>query len=94
MAAGKKGEINVDGMVLMARPRAWSEQARREDQARAGHAISIKQQAIRDGSALREVRPASDFMNSEHPSARKVSGVRRTMEALQVPESSRDHLKE
>jgi hypothetical protein len=91
MAADKPGEINVDGMVLMARPLAWSKQAKAEDSARAGAAVRIKSEGISSGALLRETRPSSAFMSPEHPSARKVSGVRRTLERLEVPQSSPEH---
>jgi hypothetical protein len=88
---GKDGtEVRVEGMVLMARPLSWHEKAQKDDQVRARGAVAIKQQAIASGAALQEVRPSA-FADSMHPSARKISGVKRTMEQIPVPEASSDH---
>jgi hypothetical protein len=84
---GEPGKpIAVDGLVLMARSRAWSEQARREDQVRAGQAVAVKREAISSGSALAEQGVA---FSTSHPSLRTVNRAKGTMERLQIP-SGRD----
>jgi hypothetical protein len=79
---GYKGEINVDGLVLMARPKTWSDRARTEDAARAGQAVAVKRQAISSGSALAEQGVA---FSTTHPSLRTVNRAKGTMERLEVP---------
>jgi hypothetical protein len=80
---GQPGKpIAVDGLVLMARSRAWSEQARREDQIRAGQAVAVKREAISSGSALAEQGVA---FSTSHPSLRSVNKAKGTMERLQIP---------
>jgi hypothetical protein len=75
---GTQGEINVDGMVLMARPKSWSEKARKEDQRAAQQAVAIKAQQLGRG-ALPGVSGA------DHVSAKNFNHLRKHHEPLQVP---------
>jgi hypothetical protein len=78
---GHKGEIGVDGMVLMARPMAWSNRARQEDRQRASEAVMIKEKQLRGG----EIDGVKMDGGAQHPSALGVNRIRRSYERLQVP---------
>jgi hypothetical protein len=76
-----KGEIKVDGMVLMARPRAWSDKARLEDQRRAAEAVMIKERQLRGG----EIDGVGMDGGAQHPSAIRTNRIGRSYERLRVP---------
>ena len=79
MPKGAQGEINVDGLVLMARPLEFSIRAKQADQRKAVEAVQIKQQQIMGG----EMPGVS--LDSRHPSAVKSNRINRTYEPVPIP---------
>lgn len=71
------GYINLDGQILCARPLEMSIAAKKRDQQRAKEQISLKEQAFRGGDL-----PISGV---DHPSARAVNRISRTMERIEIP---------
>lgn len=78
MPKGFDGEINVDGLVLMARPLELSIKARKRDEQRAREQVLIKEQALRGGDLPVSLDPA-------HPSAVGSNRINRTYERIEVP---------
>lgn len=79
MPRNAPGEINVDGLVLMARPRELTEKARKADRQAAYEQVAIKEQALRGGDL-----PVS--LDSRHPTAINTNRINKTMERIVVPE--------
>lgn len=75
---GSTSEINVDGLVLMARPIEFTNQARKRERARAIEQVRIKEQALRGGDL-----PVT--LDASHPSAVRSNVINRTMERIQIP---------
>ncbi len=73
------GEINVDGMVLMARPMEYSIVSRETELRRAREQVRIKEQAWRTGEAI-------NASGATDPSARGYNRINRSYERLDVPE--------
>ncbi len=76
---GDNKEINVDGLVLMARPKEFTDKARRADRARAIEQVRIKEQALRGGDL-----PVT--LDAGHPSAVNSNRINRTMERISIPD--------
>lgn len=79
MPKGKEGEINVDGLVLMARPKAMTDKARRAETKRAYEQVAIKEQALRGGDI-----PIT--LDSRHPSATNTNKINKSYERIEIPE--------
>lgn len=79
MPFNAQGEINVDGMVLMARPLELSIKARRRDQREAIETVSRKERQLRGGDL-----PIS--LDASHPTAVSFNKVGKSMERITVPE--------
>jgi hypothetical protein len=77
-APGDKGEITVDGMTLMARPKTWSDKARKDDQRAAQAAVRVKQEQLGAGEL-------PGVAGAGHPSARSFNHLRKRTERLDVP---------
>lgn len=77
---GHKGEIEVDGLVLMARPMEWSDRARKNDKARATQQVQIKESQV--GGDLE----GSVSLDTKHSSAVRYNKIRKSVERIQVPE--------
>lgn len=73
------GEINVDGLVLMARPMEMTLRARERDRRAAREQVLIKEQALRGGDL-----PVS--LDSRHPSAVNTNRIGKSYERISVPE--------
>lgn len=73
------GEINVDGLVLMMRPRELTNQARKKDRQAAYEQVAIKERALKGGDI-----PIS--LDARHPSAVNSNRITKTMERVVVPE--------
>ncbi len=74
------GEINVEGLVLMMRPKEITDRARKADQRRAYEQVAIKEQSLRGGDL------SSVTLDSRHPSAIRSNTINKSMERLVVPE--------
>lgn len=75
---GAKGEIGVDGLVLMARPIELTKKAKQREYAAAREQVRIKEQALRGGDM-----PVS---GADHPSAIGSNRINRSYERLAIPE--------
>jgi hypothetical protein len=79
MPKGATGEIIVDGLVLMMRPKELSDKAARMDKRRAQEQVMIKEQSLRGGDI-------GVTLDSRDPSALATNRISKTMERIQVPE--------
>jgi hypothetical protein len=78
MPAGHNGEIKMEGMVLMARPKAWSNKARQEDQRAAQQAVRVKADQLGAGQI-------PGVTGADHPSALRSNYLRKQVGRLEVP---------
>lgn len=78
---GATNEINVDGLVLMARPAEFTEKARKRDRMKATEQVRIKEQSLRGGDL-----PVT--LDAGHPSAVRSNMINRTMERVHIPNDS------
>jgi hypothetical protein len=79
MPADYNGEINVDGLVLMARPQTWDDKANRINTQRAQQRVQIKEQQLRSGDL------GGVTLSPDHPTAVRSNIINRAVEAIQVP---------
>lgn len=77
--AGSKGEIMVDGLVLMARPMAFTHRARSLERQRARERVQIKETQLRSGD-LSGVTLAPD-----HPTAVRSNVIARSVDTVSMP---------
>jgi hypothetical protein len=80
MPKGASGEINVEGLVLMARPTQLSEKAHNLDRRRANEQVHIKEASLRGGDL-----PIG--LDSQHPSALRTNRINKTVERISIPDS-------
>lgn len=76
---GTKGEINVGGQVLMARPMYLTERARNAEIKEAKERIALKQAQLTGGDL------PGVSLDSQHPSALRSNRINRTVERLDIP---------
>lgn len=76
---GSQGEINMEGLVLMARPKTMTEKAKLADKQRAREQVFIKEQALRGGDM-----PVS--LDAQHPTAVRSNKINKTIERIEIPE--------
>lgn len=74
---GASGEIEVDGLTLMARPVEFSKKADAREHRKAVDAVRIKEQAWRGGDL--------GVSGADHPSALASNRVNRTVERIEIP---------
>jgi hypothetical protein len=79
MPKGKEGEIMNEGLVLMARPKEFSDKAKRQDHRKAIEQVAIKEQALRGGDIQIP-------LDSRHPSALGTNRISKSFERLPIPE--------
>ena len=79
MPRDREGEILVDGLVLMARPKELSDRARKLDQMRAREQVNIKEQSLRGGDI-------NTSLDSRHPTALRSNTINKSFERISVPE--------
>jgi hypothetical protein len=79
MPRGAKGEITVDGLVLMMRPKEITDRARFEDRRKAIEQVAIKEQALRGGDL-----PVS--LDARHPSAVNSNRITKSVERIDIPD--------
>lgn len=82
MAPETKGEITVDGMVLMTRPMRWTKKAQAEERRQSQEAILIKERQLAGG----ELEGVTMDDGARHPNALRFNRIRRTMERIDVPQ--------
>ncbi len=76
---GAKGEINVGGQVLMARPMYLSERARAAEIREAQERVALKQAQLTGGDL------PGVSLDSQHPSALRSNRINRTVERIDIP---------
>ena len=79
MPKGAPGEIVVEGMVLMMRPKEYTDKARNHEYRKAREQVFIKEQALRGGDM-----PVS--LDARHASALSTNRITKTVERIQIPE--------
>jgi hypothetical protein len=88
---GHQGEIEVDGLVLMARPQSWSDQAKRRDQQDANDKIAIKERQIHGGDlpqgTSRTSRNVRVTLDTHHPTAVRGNTIRKEISTIAVPDN-------
>lgn len=75
---GVTGEIQYDGLVLMAKPTEQVRKSKERDQRAARRQVQIKEQALYGGEI--------NAMGSDHPSALRTNKINRSYEKMVIPE--------
>lgn len=78
MPKNAPGEINVEGLVLMMRPKQLTDKAKLSDRKRAYEQVAIKEQALRGGDL-----PVT--LDARHPSAMNTNRINKSIERIEVP---------
>lgn len=73
------GEINVGGLVLMARPKELTEKATKVEKRRAFEQVAIKEQALRGGDL-----PVS--LDAQHKTALGYNRINKSVERIEIPD--------
>jgi hypothetical protein len=79
MKKGATGEINVEGLVLMIRPKQMSEKAQSIDRKKAYDQVRIKEQALTGGDLTNVT------LDTRHPSAVASNKINRSYERIEIP---------
>ena len=79
MPKGADGEIKVDGLTLMMRPKELTDRAKRNDRRNALEQVAIKEQALRGGDI-------NTSLDSQHPSALRTNRISKSVERISIPE--------
>lgn len=79
MPKGKTGEVTVDGLTLMARPKEITDRAKHREVVAAYEQVAIKEKALRGGDL-----PIS--LDASHPSAIKSNRITKSLERVEIPE--------
>jgi hypothetical protein len=79
MARDKTGEINLEGMVLMARPEEITKAAKLRDQRKAVEQVKLKEQALTAGDL------SNVSLDARHPSAIGSNRISKSLERISVP---------
>ena len=79
MPKGMDGEIKMEGMVLMMRPKELTDRAKKRDRRDALEQVAVKEQALKGGDM-----PVS--LDSTHPSAVGFNRINKSVERIQIPE--------
>lgn len=80
MPKGADGEINVEGLVLMMRPKEMTLKAERNDKRKAYEQVAIKEAALTGGDL------PGVSLDPDHPSARNSNRIRKSREAIEIPD--------
>ena len=80
MPKGAGGEINVEGLVLMMRPKEMSLKAERNDKRKAYEQVAIKEAALTGGDL------PGVSLDTSHPSARNSNRIKKSREAIEIPD--------
>lgn len=78
MKKGATGEINVEGLVLMIRPKQMSEKAELINKKKARDQVRIKEQALTGGDM-------NIPLDSQHPTALGSNKINRSLERIEIP---------
>ena len=80
MKKNAEGEINVDGLVLMARPEELSIRARRVDERIANEAVQIKEAQLTGGDL------PGVTLDTTHKTALNSNKISKTLERIEIPD--------
>jgi len=80
MPAEIEGEIKMDGLVLMARPQSWNDEAERRMIRRAQQRVAIKELQLRSGDL------SGVTLAPNHPTAVRSNVIERSIEQISVPQ--------
>jgi len=84
MPSDYEGEIEVDGLVLMARPKTWTDKAKAMDPARAFERVQIKGRQMTGGDLT------GVTLVARHPIALRFNSIGRAMETVSIPVPGKD----
>lgn len=76
---GYKGEINIEGLVLMERPAEYTKMASDHDKRKAREQVFIKEQQLRGGDV-------GVTLDSQHQTALRSNRISKSYEPLHVPD--------
>lgn len=79
MPKGAPGEITVEGLVLMARPKEFTEKATKLEKRAANEQVMIKENSLRGGDI-------NTRLDSQHESALRSNRINKTVERLDIPD--------
>lgn len=79
MPKGVDGEIKVDGLVLMARPKELTDKARKLDFRRAREQVAIKEAALTGGDL------PGVTLDTAGPAERGRNAIKKTVERIEIP---------
>lgn len=80
VGTGDDGEIIMDGLVLMARPLAFSMKAKQLDRRRAVERVQVKEHQLRTGNL------SGITLETDHPTVLNSNVVRRSLDTIAVPQ--------
>ncbi len=80
MAKDKEGEIEVEGLVLMVRPKELTDKAQQANDHKARQEVAIKERALRGGDM------PGVALDPTHPSALRTNKIGKSLERIEVPE--------
>lgn len=78
MPKGAQGEIRVEGLVLMMRPKEFTDKAKHQDYVKAREQVFIKEQALRGGDI-------QTSLDSRHSTALNSNRISKTVERITIP---------
>lgn len=78
MPKSAPGEINCDGLVLMARPKQLNDRAKLLDRRKAVEQVALKEQAWKGGDI-------GTSLDSQHPSAINSNRISKSVERISIP---------
>jgi len=79
MPRGMDGEIKMDGLTLMMRPKELTDRAKKADRKAALEQVAVKEQALRGGDL-------NTPLDSQHQSALGYNKINKSVERLTIPE--------
>lgn len=79
MPRGAQGEISVDGLVLMARPKEMSDRAALNERRKAAEVIHIKEQQFKGGDL------AGVSLDTQHKTALNYNRISKSVERIEIP---------
>lgn len=80
MPKNSEGEIKVEGLVLMARPKEMTDKAKRKERMKALEQVAIKEAALKGGDLTNVT------LDATHPSAVNSNRISKSYERISIPE--------
>lgn len=79
MPKGADGEIKMDGLTLMMRPKELTDRAKKQERRAALEQVAVKEQALRGGDL-------NTSLDSQHESALGYNRIKKSVERIAIPE--------